>query len=55
MVEHNIKYFIFSSTAAVYGNTNQTLISEDHIKDPINAYGNSKSMVEEMLLVITST
>ena len=49
MVEHNIKYFIFSSTAAVYGNTNQTLISEDHIKDPINAYGNSKSMVEEML------
>ena len=49
MVEYNTKHFIFSSTAAVYGNTKQDVISEDHIKNPISPYGNSKSIVEEIL------
>ncbi|RMX11137.1 UDP-glucose 4-epimerase GalE [Vandammella animalimorsus] len=41
--------FIFSSTAAVYGNPQQSPIDEDHPKQPINPYGRSKWMAEQML------
>ncbi|MDO4723244.1 MAG: UDP-glucose 4-epimerase GalE [Comamonadaceae bacterium] len=41
--------FIFSSTAAVYGNPQQLPIDEDHPKQPINPYGRSKWMAEQML------
>lgn len=41
--------FIFSSTAAVYGNPDRTPIPEDHTKRPTNPYGESKLMVEKML------
>ncbi|MCC5796268.1 MAG: UDP-glucose 4-epimerase GalE [Methylophaga sp.] len=41
---------IFSSTAAVYGNPQQSLIDERHPRLPINPYGQSKKMVEVMLL-----
>lgn len=41
--------FIFSSTAAVYGNPIKTPIPEDHPKNPNNPYGKSKLKVEEML------
>ncbi|PAT31196.1 UDP-glucose 4-epimerase GalE [Vandammella animalimorsus] len=41
--------FIFSSTAAVYGDPQQALIDEDHPKQPINPYGRSKWMAEQML------
>ena len=41
--------FIFSSTAAVYGVPTQTPIPEDHAKAPINPYGHSKLMVEQIL------
>lgn len=38
--------FVFSSTAAVYGNPERTPIEEDHPLRPINPYGRSKMMVE---------
>ncbi len=46
----DVKYFIFSSTAAVYGiPENSDAIKEDTITNPINAYGTSKLMSEMML------
>ncbi len=49
MVAAEIPYFIFSSTAAVYGNPQYTPIDENHPKNPINPYGLSKLMVEQIL------
>lgn len=49
MLEQKIKYFIFSSTAAVYGNPLYTPIDEAHVLNPLNPYGKSKWMVEEIL------
>ena len=42
-------YFIFSSTAATFGNPIQTPITEDHPQRPINAYGETKLAVERAL------
>lgn len=44
-----VKYFIFSSTAAVYGLPEKAPITEDFPLNPINPYGHSKLMSEEML------
>ncbi len=49
MVHHDVKYLVFSSTAEVYGNPLYTPIDENHPKAPINPYGRSKWMVEQML------
>ncbi len=49
MVENNIKYFIFSSTAAVYGIPKDIPIKENAPLRPINPYGKSKAFVEEIL------
>ena len=40
---------MFSSTAAVYGTPNIIPIPEDHSKDPINSYGESKLVFERIL------
>ena len=48
-VRHKIKHFIFSSTAAVYGEPEQSPISETVPVAPINPYGRSKLMTEWML------
>ena len=48
MIECRIRYFIFSSTAAVYGEPRTDKISETHVKAPINPYGLSKWMVEQI-------
>jgi len=48
-VEGGVSRFIFSSTAAVYGETQKGLISEGSNKNPINPYGQSKRMIELML------
>lgn len=49
MVKHGVKQFIFSSSAAVYGVPEYTPLDENHSKQPINPYGLSKRMVEQML------
>jgi UDP-glucose 4-epimerase len=48
-VANNVKNFIFSSTAAVYGLPDQGLADEESPTRPINAYGTSKLMSEWML------
>ncbi len=50
MLRHSIKTIIFSSSAAVYGIPVQEKISETHPCHPINPYGESKWMVEKILL-----
>jgi len=49
MREFDVKYFIFSSTCATYGNPVEIPITEDHPQNPINPYGQSKLMVERIL------
>ena len=49
MVENNIHYFVFSSTAATFGEPVKPTINEQHPQLPINPYGNTKLMVEKML------
>lgn len=49
MREFQVKNLIFSSTAAVYGIPNEIPISESSSKSPINTYGKTKLVVEEMI------
>jgi UDP-glucose 4-epimerase len=46
---HGVRKFVFSSTAAVYGTPTIVPIPEDHGKDPINPYGESKLVFERIL------
>ncbi|MGA8164399.1 MAG: UDP-glucose 4-epimerase GalE [Waddliaceae bacterium] len=48
-LKYSIKYFVFSSSAAIFGQPRESLISEDHPRFPINPYGESKLMVEKIL------
>lgn len=49
MVAHGVMRLVFSSTAAIYGDQQYTPIDEGHPTRPINPYGWSKFMVEQML------
>lgn len=49
MARHEVRNFIFSSTAAIFGNPVSPAIDENHPQDPINPYGRSKWMVEQLL------
>jgi UDP-glucose 4-epimerase len=49
IIKHRIKYFIFSSTAAVYGQPTILPIPESHPKAPTNPYGLSKYCFEQLL------
>lgn len=49
MLKHNVRNFLFSSTAAVYGLPENPLIDESTSTQPINPYGNSKLMIEKIL------
>ncbi|MEA1988053.1 MAG: UDP-glucose 4-epimerase GalE [Pseudomonadota bacterium] len=49
MVRHNVKHFIFSSTAATFGEPEYSPIDENHPQNPINPYGSSKLMIERIL------
>ncbi len=49
MLRHQVSRFVFSSTAAVYGDPRRLPIAEDDPLAPTNPYGESKLMVERML------
>jgi UDP-glucose 4-epimerase len=49
MLAHGVRRLVFSSTAAVYGPPLSIPIDEQHPLAPINVYGQSKLMVEQML------
>jgi UDP-glucose-4-epimerase GalE len=49
MVASGVERLVFSSTAAVFGNPEQTPITEDHPARPINAYGETKLAIERAL------
>lgn len=49
MRDRGIDKLIFSSTCATYGIPDQVPISEDHPQRPINPYGMSKLMIEQIL------
>jgi UDP-glucose 4-epimerase len=49
MIKNGNKNLIFSSTAAIFGNPVTDIISENHPKNPINPYGQSKLIVETFL------
>jgi len=49
MIDAGCTSLVFSSTCAVYGMAESELIHENHSKNPINPYGHSKKMVEQLL------
>ena len=49
MAETGVKRFVFSSTAATFGEPERVPIDETHPQKPINAYGESKLAVERAL------
>lgn len=49
MVENNVKNIVFSSTCATYGNPQYTPIDEKHPQSPINPYGKTKFMMEQIM------
>lgn len=49
MIEHNVKYIVFSSTAAVYGRAEYTPIDEKHSLNPLSPYGRTKLAIENIL------
>ena len=49
MQRHGTRQFIFSSTAATYGNPVRVPMDESHPQEPINPYGRSKLMLERIL------
>ena len=48
-VKTSVRHFIFSSTAAVYGNPERVPVAEDAPLNPMSPYGSSKLMTEIML------
>lgn len=49
MRRHDCSTIVFSSTCAVYGIPESTPISEDHPRRPVNPYGRSKLMIEDII------
>ncbi|KAJ3346871.1 hypothetical protein HDU83_002596 [Entophlyctis luteolus] len=49
MVAHEIKYFVFSSTAAIFGYPEKSPIGDADRKSPINPYGETKLVAENLL------
>lgn len=49
MNKHGVKYIVFSSTAATYGEPESTPIQEEDRTFPTNPYGESKLAVEKIL------
>ena len=53
-VNGGVQHFIFSSTAAVYGNPARVPVTEDDALNPMSPYGSSKLMTEMMLRDVTA-
>jgi len=49
MIAHHVKVLIFSSTAAIFGEPQYVPVDEHHPKQPLNPYGKTKWMVEQIL------
>ncbi len=49
MLKYGVKNFIFSSTAAVYGVQEKVPINEDAVTNPIDPYGSSKLLTEQLI------
>lgn len=49
MLKHGVDKLVFSSTAAVYGASEEVPINEGAPKNPVNSYGESKLMFERVL------
>jgi UDP-glucose 4-epimerase len=49
VLAHRVTRFVFSSTAALYGSPGRAPIEESAVLAPVNAYGESKLLVERML------
>ncbi len=49
MIRHKVRRFVFSSSAAVYGEPEYTPIDEGHPLNPASPYGETKLWVEKML------
>lgn len=49
MVENNVKNIVFSSTCATYGDPQYTPLDEKHPQSPINPYGKTKLMMEQIM------
>jgi UDP-glucose-4-epimerase GalE len=49
LIESGVRHVVFSSTCAVYGNSECLAIDESHTQEPVNPYGESKMFVERAL------
>lgn len=49
MLKYDVKKIIFSSTCATYGNPQYMPIDEKHPQNPINPYGKTKLVIEQIL------
>lgn len=55
LLAHGVRHYVFSSTAAVYGEPQAVPIAETHPLQPKNPYGHSKLMVEYLLRDLTAS
>ncbi len=49
MIAENVKYLVFSSSAATYGDCGNDLITEDSPQNPTSVYGQTKLMMEQFM------
>jgi UDP-glucose 4-epimerase len=55
MVEHQVNTFVFSSSATVYGEPSKVPITEDESIKATNPYGQTKAMMEQILLDLAAS
>src|SRR5260221_5027738 len=55
MISHGVQRLVFSSTCAIYGVPDQTPITEEGRRPPVNPYGQSKLSAENALIDIAAT
>ena len=53
--EKRVPYFVFSSTCSIYGMPQKVPLDESHPKVPINTYGQTKWMIEQILQTASQT